>query len=280
MSDWSNYITDLRRLLHDSNDRFWTLQEKTDYINRGRQRVVRDTGCNRVLTTGYLSPNVEVYNFGGVTSLILNNPGSNYNTNNFQIQFSGGNGSGAYYLGHINGVGPITSVTLGNQGTGYTSQPTPTFTAGGGLHASGTAYIIPAGTFDMVDVYPYWSTNYRQRCGYRPWSVFSNQFRSIANYLGPPRFFSVYNNRQIYLAPIPDQAYKVDWDCVVEPADLAINDTAVDSIPFPYHDPVSFYAAFLAKQKEQKMGEADAFQKEYVRQAKASINSSFTRRIP
>jgi hypothetical protein len=45
----SDYITECRRLLHDATGNFYSDSELTDYINDGRSRLVRDTGCNRVL---------------------------------------------------------------------------------------------------------------------------------------------------------------------------------------------------------------------------------------
>lgn len=47
----SDYITECRRLLHDATGNFYTDSELTDYINDARVRLVRDTGCNRILQT-------------------------------------------------------------------------------------------------------------------------------------------------------------------------------------------------------------------------------------
>lgn len=277
MSDWNDYITDLRRLLHDSSDRFWTLQEKTDYINRGRSRIVRDAGCNRVLTTGYLSPNIEVFNFGGVTGVGAIVPGTGYAAS-FPVTFTGGGGTGAAATGTAVS-GKITSVQMTAQGSGYTSAPAAVFTAGGGSGGSGVAGFIPSATFDVVNTTIYWGT-IRRPLGYRAWSVFNAAFRSIQNFLGPPAYFSVYNNRSFYVAPIPDQTYQVDVDCVQTVVDFVINDTSADPIPFPFHAPVSFYAAYLAQIKAQKFEVAKYYLDQYTSQAKSALNSVFTRRIP
>lgn len=277
MSDWNDYITDLRRLLHDSSDRFWTLQEKTDYINRGRSRVVRDTGCNRILTTGYLSPGVEVFNFGGVTGVGNIVGGTGY-ANSFAVTFTGGGGTGAAGTATAK-AGIIQSVAMTAQGTGYTSAPVAVFTAGGGTGGSGTAGFIPAAAFDVVNTTIYWGT-IRRPLGYRSWTVFNAAFRSIQNFMGPPAVFSVYNNRSIYVAPIPDQTYTVDLDCVCTTVDMVINDTMVDPIPFPFHNPVSFYGAYLAQIKAQKFEVGQYFLGEYNHQAKSALNSVFTRRLP
>lgn len=56
----SDYITECRRLLHDANGNFYTDSELTDYINQGRTRMVRDTGCLRTYQTSSVLANQEV----------------------------------------------------------------------------------------------------------------------------------------------------------------------------------------------------------------------------
>ena len=56
----SDYITECRRLLHDSNANFYTDSELTDYINDGRTRMVRDTGCLRTYQTSTVAANQEI----------------------------------------------------------------------------------------------------------------------------------------------------------------------------------------------------------------------------
>lgn len=46
-STLGDYLTVLRRLLHDSNDVFWSATAKTAYINQAMQQRDRDTGQNR-----------------------------------------------------------------------------------------------------------------------------------------------------------------------------------------------------------------------------------------
>lgn len=56
----SDYITECRRLLHDANGNFYTDSELTDYINQGRTRLVRDTGCLRTYQTSSVVANQEI----------------------------------------------------------------------------------------------------------------------------------------------------------------------------------------------------------------------------
>jgi hypothetical protein len=56
----SDYITECRRLLHDANGNFYSDSELTDYINQGRTRMVRDTGCLRTYQTSSVVANQEI----------------------------------------------------------------------------------------------------------------------------------------------------------------------------------------------------------------------------
>jgi hypothetical protein len=56
----SDYITECRRMLHDANGNFYTDAELTDYINQGRTRLVRDTGCLRTYQTSTVAANQEI----------------------------------------------------------------------------------------------------------------------------------------------------------------------------------------------------------------------------
>jgi len=62
----SGYITETRRLLHDVNANFWTNEELTDYINDGRNHLIQDTGCNRILQTYTTVYNVETIDFAAL----------------------------------------------------------------------------------------------------------------------------------------------------------------------------------------------------------------------
>ena len=66
MTTLSDYITTTRRLLHDANANFWSDSELTDDINAARNRLVRDTGCNRVLQSSNAVTSQEVYPFSGL----------------------------------------------------------------------------------------------------------------------------------------------------------------------------------------------------------------------
>lgn len=68
MTTLQDYITQVRRLLHDANANFWSDTDLTAYINTARNQTVRDTGCKRELQTSNTVTQQEVYSF---TSLPL-----------------------------------------------------------------------------------------------------------------------------------------------------------------------------------------------------------------
>ena len=276
MSAYQDYLNDLNNLLHDANNQFWTLAQKIVYINNARLRVVRDTGCYRVLQPGYISPSLEVFPFGGVTGVNLTNAGTGYSSS-FAVTFTGGGGTGAAGTATAT-AGVIQYVTITNAGSGYTTAPTPVFTAGGGASAAGTVGIIPAGVFDVVNLNVYWGQS-RRSLGYLPWSEFNAKYRYYVSNPGTPAVWSVYSANSVFLRPIANQVYQCEWDTVVAPPDI-VDTSSTEVIPPIFRDPVGFYAAYKAKLKQQAWGEANEFMKQYNGQIMAAINSSYTRRTP
>lgn len=60
-STLSDYLTQLRRLLHDANDVFWSQAAKTAYINQAMQTRDRDTGMNRTRAIVTLTAGTSAY---------------------------------------------------------------------------------------------------------------------------------------------------------------------------------------------------------------------------
>ena len=117
-----SYITLTRRLLHDANANFWTDQELTDDINNGRNRLIRDTGVNRVIQNTVAIQNQELYSFdnslGTVSGVLVTNPGSGY-TSVPNITFSSGNAAAYATISQTgeygsNAVGSIASIVVTN----------------------------------------------------------------------------------------------------------------------------------------------------------------------
>lgn len=272
------YVTQVQRLLHDASAQFWSVSELTDYINAARTRLVRDTGCHRLLQTIYLSTGVETYPFGGVTGFKITSGGSGYVTAPTVTVAAPGvtGGVQATATATVNTAGAVTDVVVTNPGTLYDAAPAVSF-GGPGSGAAATAYFINSTTIDCVNLTVYWGSS-RRVLGYRPWSVFNALARGWVGYMGLPSLFSVYGYTQTYIAKIPDQAYQADFDSVQQPPEL-VNNSTLEVIPIVMRDPVQYFAAHLAKIKSQHWGEADALYARYDQEVLKALNSSFTRRI-
>ena len=140
--------------------------------------------------------------------------------------------------------------------------------------------LLPQGTstVDVLNITVLWGTM-RVPLNYMVFTEFNMKMRAWQSYNARPVAFTVYGNQNIFIGPIPDQNYVSEWDTVVLPPTL-VNQTDTDTLMYPFTSPVPFYAAYLAKYKEQSYQEADKFKADYVMKAKEAIRMSFTRRLP
>lgn len=274
MATLSSYITECRRLLHDANANFYSDSELTDYINSGRERTVRDTGCLRTIQTTY-TPTTPVA--GGATPYVWQ---SNYVASLNDYVFSN------IYIYKVTTAGTFSDTAPAYPSANAVYPPSTEFFNGtAGLTYAGPCEIInysclPQGsqTLDVLNINLYWG-NTRIPMRYLPWTQFNAELRFWQNYIGRPIAFSIYGQSQIYISPVPDQSYAIDLDTVILPQPL-VNGTDVDTIIDPYTTPVAYYAAYKAKFKEQSYGESEIFKQQYVKQIQAVQSSVMTRRIP
>ena len=270
------YITQVRYLLHDAQSNFYTNDQLTGYINSARERVVRDTGCLRaVQVTQAPAPPVTGGNNPVIWSTGLVVTANQYVFSNIFI----------YKI--------IVGGTLGAEvppypSANYVYPPSGTLT----LTDSAVTYqyvapcevinfaVLPSGlqTLDILNVNIYWG-NSRIPLRYLPWTQFNAQLRYYQNYIGRPIAFSIFGQSQIYVGPIPDQAYVAELDTVILPTAL-VNLADTDTINEPYDTVVQFYAAHLAKFYEQSFGEAEIYLQQYKQKTQSVLTSTFTRRIP
>jgi hypothetical protein len=273
----NQYVIQVQRLLHDAAGQFTSVAEIGDYVNAARTRVVRDTGCNRLLQTLYLSTGVEVYPFGGISGFQITAPGAGYVTAP-AVTIAGPGVTGGVTATAVATVtgGAVTDIVVTNPGTLYASTPAVSF-GGPGTGAAATAYFINSSTIDCVNLSVY-SGNSRIVLAYRDWSTFNALARSFVGTPGRPVVFSIYGYTQTYVAKIPDQAYKADFDSVQQPPPL-VDNTSLEVIPIVMQDPVQYFAAHLAKIKAQKWSEAEMFYQRYNNEIIKAINSAYTRRL-
>ena len=139
--------------------------------------------------------------------------------------------------------------------------------------------VLPSGvaTIDVLNITLLWGS-LRVPMTYMPFTEFNLKMRAWQTFQSRPVVFTVYGGNTVYVGPVPDQTYSTEWDTVVSPPVL-VNYTDASIIPFPFSEPVPYYAAYLAKEKEQSTAESDRFLNTYTAKVKMAIRSSFTRRI-
>jgi len=270
------YITQVRYLLHDAQANFYTNDQLTGYINSARERVVRDTGCLRTVQVSQ-TPCTPVA--GGANPVIW--------ASGLAVT------AGQYVFSNVYIYQIVTGGTLGTAVPPYPSAtyvypPSGTLT----LSDSSVTYqyvgpcevinyaALPSGllTLDIININLYWG-NSRIPLRYLPWTDFNAQLRYWQNNVQRPICFSIYGQSQIYLGPVPDQAYVIDLDTVILPTTM-VNLADTDTINDPYDTVVQFYAAHLAKYYEQSFGEAEIYLQQYKQKTQSVLVSVFTRRIP
>jgi hypothetical protein len=115
---------------------------------------------------------------------------------------------------------------------------------------------------EIMSVTIYWG-NLRVKCQNRSFTEQDAKLRIFQNYQTRPGSLAIMGGNNVYLNPVPDQAYVSDWDVVVVPAPLA-NSASVEVIPVVFQPLVPFFAAHLAKYSEQSMQESDIFYRKYM----------------
>jgi hypothetical protein len=277
MTILSDYVISTRRLLHDVSGNFWTDAELTDYINEGRARVVSDTGCLRINQVPVFQFNTEQYAYGCVTGVSITSGGSGFTNGTYNLSITGGGGTGAVGTYTCSG-GAVTSATITTQGSGYKTTPTVSFPSGGGSSAVGLVGYINANTLDILSVTIIWG-NFRIPLNYMPFTELTAKLRVWTTWQQRPAAFSVFGQQTLYVGPLPDQIYVSEMDSVILP-NVLIDNSTVEQIAYPFVTPVPYYAARLAKIKEQSYNEAEMFMQMYKKRALDSIASTYTRRLP
>ena len=180
-----SYLTQLRRILHDSSDQFWSQVSKTAYINQALQQRDRDCGMNRAITNLTLTVGQPFY--------------------------------------------PMTATN------------------------STTLDVVGIGLFNG---------NLRIQLEQRPYTELVMRYQSITSFTQQPVAFARYGASSLIFAPVPDQAYRTEWDCLLTTPTL-VNSIDADPLPYPWTDPVPYMAAHFANLEIQKIDEADRFLKIY-----------------
>jgi hypothetical protein len=97
------------------------------------------------------------------------------------------------------------------------------------------------------------------------WSYLLNGPLSAPGSEGQPSTFAVLApglNGTFYLGPIPNAVYVMQADCVGSPIAL-VDDSTVETLPYPWTEAVQYYAAYLALLNSQRYGDADSMLQRY-----------------
>jgi hypothetical protein len=277
----TNYINQTRRLLHDANAQYWQDSELTEDVNQARNRIALDSGSIRSLFTFYLSASQESYPFSGaLASLTTVAAGSGF-TSAPAVSFSGGGGSGATATASISS-GTISGLTITANGSGYTSSPAVTFTGGGGTAATASASIMLA--LDILSISVNWGNSWIT-LGYTYFTEFQAKARFYRSISGQPALWSkgppagTGGGDYFYIFQIPSGSFQADIDAVVLPNAL-VDDTTVEQLQYPYTDLVQYYAAYLAKYKQQQFDDSARFLTIYDELMRRGTAARYQRRIP
>lgn len=115
--------------------------------------------------------------------------------------------------------------------------------------------------------------NLRVQLEQRPYSEMQIRYQTINAYQQQPVCFAKYGVTSLIFAPVPDQNYSTEWDCLVTSPTL-VNDTDQDPIPYPWTDPVPYLAAHFAKLTLQQNDEAQQFLQLYQSRMTAIMDAA------
>lgn len=263
MTTLSDYETQVAGdLLHDPTFVVWSQATIDRFINQARRRLVKDTGCLRLVQPVWLTPGVDTYIYGQVTGAAIANGGTGYTTAP-TVNITGGGGSGVAATATVSN-GAVTAINFTSFGSGYTSKPVTTITGGGGTGAVADTTALSLNTYDTMGASLFWASQ-RFALGWMTYERLTAFFRPWAtgSYQRLPVKWTTFGNQRIVVGYTPDQNYAVEFDTVVLPVDLVAG-TDVDNIPLAAQDPIQFFAAHLAKFNQQAYGEAAMFKKMYM----------------
>lgn len=84
----------------------------------------------------------------------------------------------------------------------------------------------------------------------------------MTNYRDVPRAMCRYGANTVIMGPLPSQAYSSEWDLAIF-ASGSLSGSDSDPLPYPYDEPVPYYAASLCKTNMRAWDEADGFMAEF-----------------
>lgn len=279
---YTAYLTAVQNLLGTGNQgNLYTNTQLNSYINEARQHVAEDAQCIRIIPPiqGPIS-SIAVTSGGtgwGNCTVIVSAPDS---PSGFPPYPSGLQASATA----TSAAGTLVAITVHSAGAGYFS-PVISFSGAGASSTFAVAMVSGINqTYVNQEVYPFssiapmvatsgsginsifmvnsisliWGT-FRYTLMRASFSKYQAYVRNYtAGYTYIPAVFTQFGqglNGSVYMYPIPNQSYQMEWDCCCVPNDLN-NDTDVEALPGPYTEAVKYYAARLAFLQAQRFADA------------------------
>lgn len=258
----SDYLTQVRNNINDQASANFSDPTLINFINQARNRVAMDTHCVRGFITG-LSTIVQQEQYpmnGFVGGYVVNVAGRNYT--NPVVTVSGGSGTGATAQAILGNNGSINSVVPTSWGQNYAfgDNVTAVITDPTGTGAVVTP-VMSGVIIDVLSVTVIWPGNTMAVMdGFMPFTMFQAFARAYRSLFDYPRVFTIHQGIQkVFLQPVPDQNYPMEWDIITTPANLVnTTDTDTQVIP-PWNDAVQLFACHLAMMSLQNPDMADWF---------------------
>jgi len=291
------YLAQTQRLLHDPAAIYFSTADLTAYINIARSQAAIESQSVRALISGF------------VASVAVNAGGTNYSAQTSISFASPSGGTGAVATPTI-AAGVITAVTMVAPGSGFdtgatavASDPTgaghnavltPTVSGANMLVIGQEVYTFASrqtqaqltpgvsAIHGVLSITASWGAS-RPMLGRKDWTTFQAKYRPwAAGWLNNPVVWAQYGQGakgSVYLAPIPANAFNMEWDTYCVPIPL-VDDTTVEAIPYPWTDAIPYYAAYLAASNAQRAQDASSNFGQYEAFMKRARSMSETPFIP
>jgi hypothetical protein len=258
------YIGATQRLLHDTAGQRYSTSDLTIYINNARSQLALEGECVRFLygldgmyslTGTFTSGSATVTGIASTTGLQVGwGLYGNYVANYATIVSIGANS--IVMSANATGTG---SAAFGTQIQTVTNQE---------IYSLPTNVSLPQGIANVIQVRTI-AVNFGGSQGSNQYMLENTDFSELQAYyrfygpnlVGNPAKWARYNNN-IYMRPIPSQAYPMQWDTVCTVINL-VDDTTIEALPYPFTDAVPYYAAYLALMNSQRPQDADNMFKLY-----------------
>lgn len=274
-SQLSDYIAQVRVLIHDPNSSDYSDAQLTTIINEMRIRVAQELRCCKQFLTGLNTiSQQETYPLSGfVGGVIVNAGGTNYataTTASFINAVGDTTGSGAAAaVTVVSGV--ITQILMTNWGGGYTLTPTLTLQNVGSGSGANLSVIAGLGIIDVLQMTCLWNgapSSLSVTYNWLSFGVFQAFCRMYRQFFSNPGAFTVHYGtisptsrtqlaQRVFMFPIPNQAFPLEIDALTLPVALALaTDVDYQLIP-PWNDAVQYLAAQKCYLGLQQYSQAD-----------------------